>query len=55
MVLWWFVPLPHGKKVTGSNPGWGLSVWIFHVLPVYAWVLCDGLATCPGCTLPFAQ
>jgi len=22
----------------GSNPGWGLSVWSLHVLPVYAWV-----------------
>ena len=25
--------------VPGSNPGWGLSVWSLHVLPVYAWVL----------------
>ena len=24
---------------TGSNPGWGLSVWSLHVLPVYAWDL----------------
>ena len=23
----------------GLNPGWGLSVWSLHVLPVYAWVL----------------
>jgi len=22
-----------------STPGWGLSVWSLHVLPVYAWVL----------------
>ena len=24
---------------SGSTPGWGLSVWSLHVLPVYAWVL----------------
>ena len=29
----------HSKRVPGSIPGWGLSVWSLHVLPVYAWVL----------------
>jgi len=27
------------KRVPVSCPGWGLSVWSLHVLPVYAWVL----------------
>jgi len=25
--------------IPGSNPGWGLSVWSLHVLPLYVWVL----------------
>ena len=32
-------PSPHSKRVSGSNPSLGLSVWSLHVLPVYAWVL----------------
>jgi len=32
-------PSPHNERVPGSTPGWGLSVWSLHVLPVYAWVL----------------
>ena len=39
MVVWWLALLPHNKRVPGSIPGWGLSVWSLHVLPVYAWVL----------------
>jgi len=27
------------KKVSGSNPSWGLSVWSLHDLPVYEWLL----------------
>ena len=38
-MVWWLVLLPHTKRVPGSNPGWGLSVYSLHVLPVYAWVL----------------
>jgi len=38
-VVWWLAPSPHSKKVPGSTPVWGLSVWSLHVLPVYAWVL----------------
>ena len=29
---------PHSKKVPGSNPSRGLSVWCLHVLLVLAWV-----------------
>ena len=32
-------PSPHSERVPGSTPGWGLTVWSLHVLPVYAWVL----------------
>ena len=39
MVVWWLAPSPHSKRVPGSIPTWGLSVWSLHVLPVYAWVL----------------
>ena len=39
MVVWWLALSPHSKRVPGSTPGWGLSVWSLHVLPVYAWVL----------------
>ena len=38
----WIAPLPDSKRVLGSNSGWaglGLSVWSWHVLLVYAWVL----------------
>ena len=38
-VVWWLAPLPHSKRVPGSTPGWGLSVWSLHVLLVYVWVL----------------
>ena len=38
-VLWWLAPSPHSKRVPGSIPGWGLSVWTLHVLSVYVWVL----------------
>ena len=38
-VVWWLAPSPHSKRVPGSIPTWGLSVWSLHVLPVYAWVL----------------
>ena len=40
-MVWWLgpSPLPHSKRVPGSNPGWGLSVWSLYVLPMYAWVL----------------
>ena len=56
----------HSKRVPGSNPGWGLSVWSLHVLMgmsvsvdgyvcfVSVWS-CYGLLTCPGCTLPLTQ
>ena len=27
------------KRVPGSTPGWGFTVWSLYVLPVYAWVL----------------
>jgi len=30
---------PRSERVPGSIPGWGLSVWSLHVLPVYVWVL----------------
>ena len=30
---------PHSRRVPGSTPWWGLTVWSLHVLPVYAWVL----------------
>jgi len=38
-VVWWLAPSPHSERVPGSTPGWSLSVWSLHVLPVYAWVL----------------
>ena len=38
-MVWWLAPLPHSKRVPGLTPGWGLSVWSLHVLPVYVWVL----------------
>ena len=38
-VVWWLAPSPHSKRVPGSLPTWGLSVWSLHVLSVYAWVL----------------
>ena len=38
-MVWWLALLPHNERVPGSTPGWGLSVWSLHVLPVYAWVL----------------
>lgn len=28
----WLLQLSHSKKTPGSNPSWGLSVWILHVL-----------------------
>ena len=31
--------VPHSKRVPGSIPGWGLSMWSLHVLPLHAWVL----------------
>lgn len=33
--------MPDNKKVLGLNPpaGWGLSVWILHVVSMSAWVL----------------
>ena len=31
------------QRVPGSTPGWGLSVWSLHVLPVYVWVLATAL------------
>jgi len=37
-VVWWLAPWPHSKRVPGSTPGWGLSVWSLHVLPMHAWV-----------------
>ena len=37
-MAWWLALLPHSKKVPGSNPSRGLSVWSLHVLPVLAWV-----------------
>jgi len=37
--VWWLAPLPHSERVPGSIPGWALSVWSLHVLPVYVWVL----------------
>ena len=27
MVVWWLEPSPHSKRVSGSIPSWGLSVW----------------------------
>jgi len=41
-VLWWLAPSPHSKRVPGSIPSWGLSMWSLHVLPVYAWVFSPG-------------
>jgi len=38
-MVWWLALSPHSKRVPGSNPCWGLSVWSLHVLPVHAWVL----------------
>ena len=38
-VVWWLAPSPHSKRVPGSIPTWGLSVWSLHVLPMYASVL----------------
>jgi len=35
-VVWWLAPSPHSKRVPGSTPGWGLSVWSLHVLPGYS-------------------
>ena len=37
--MWWLALSPHSESVPGSTPGWGLSVWSLHVLPVYVWVL----------------
>ena len=39
LLIAWLAPSPHSERVPGSAPGWGLSVWSLHVLPVYAWVL----------------
>lgn len=30
----WFTLPPHSRKIPGSNPCCGLSVWSFHALPV---------------------
>ena len=38
-MVWWLAPLAHSKRVPGSIPRWGLSVWSLHVFPMYAWVL----------------
>ena len=38
MVSWWLALFPHGKRVLGSNPGRGLSVWSLHVLSLLVWV-----------------
>jgi len=38
-MVWWLVPSPHSKRVPGSNPCWGHSVWSLHVLPMYTSVL----------------
>ena len=38
-VVLWLAPSHHSKRVPGSTPSWGLSVWSLHVLPVYEWVL----------------
>ena len=38
-VMWLSALSPHSKRVPGSTPSWGLSVWSLHVLPVYMWVL----------------
>ena len=38
-MVWWLAPSPHSERVPGSIPGWGLSVWSLHVLPLYVWVL----------------
>ena len=38
-VVWWLAPSPHSERVLSSTPGWGLSVWSLHVLPMYVWVL----------------
>ena len=35
-VVVWLAPSPRNKRVPGSTPGWGLSVWSLHVLPVCA-------------------
>jgi len=37
--MWWLAPSPHSRRVPGSVPSWGLSVWSLHVLLVYTWVL----------------
>jgi len=37
-VVWWYAPSPHSERVPGWVPGWSLSVWSLHVLPMYAWV-----------------
>lgn len=37
MVAQWLELSHHIKKVMGSVPAWGLSLWILHVLPVPAW------------------
>ena len=38
-VVWWLALSPHSERVPGSTPGWGLSLWSLHVLPVYKWDL----------------
>ena len=49
-VVWWFALSPHSKKFPGVNPGWDLSVWNLHVLPVHMWVL-----SCFFSFLPMSQ
>jgi len=37
-VAWWCMVVSSvtpQQRVPGSNPGWGLSVWSLHVLPMY--------------------
>ena len=48
-LVWQLAPSPHSRRVPGLNPGWGLSVWSWHVLQVYAWVLSgySGFLTLP--------
>ena len=35
-MVWWLALLPHSKRVPGSIPGRGFSLWNLHV---YVWVL----------------
>ena len=37
-LLWIYPILPHSKKVVGSNPGQGISMWSLDVLPLSMWV-----------------